>query len=40
MRIEAIELRRIRLPYRSPFETSGWREEANHSGIVTLHSEG
>ncbi|WP_322512523.1 o-succinylbenzoate synthase [Chloroflexus sp.] len=40
MRIEAIELRRIRLPYRSPFETSGWREEANHSVIVTLHSEG
>ncbi len=40
MRIEAIELRRIRLPYRAPFETSGWREEANHSVIVTLHSEG
>ncbi|MFN3372120.1 MAG: o-succinylbenzoate synthase [Chloroflexus sp.] len=40
MRIEAIELRRIKLPYRSPFETSGWREEANHSVIVTLHSEG
>jgi len=40
MRIEAIELRRIRLPYRTPFETSGWREEANHSIIVTLHSEG
>ena len=40
MRIEAIELRRIRLPYRTPFETSGWREEANHSVIVTLHSEG
>ncbi|WP_298816239.1 o-succinylbenzoate synthase [Chloroflexus sp.] len=40
MRIEAIELRRIKLPYRAPFETSGWREEANHSVIVTLHSEG
>ncbi len=40
MRIEAIELRRIRLPYRAPFETSGWREEANHSVLVTLHSEG
>ena len=40
MRIEAIELRRIRLPYRTPFETSGWREEANHSVIVTLRSEG
>jgi O-succinylbenzoate synthase len=40
MRIERIELRKITLPYVAPFETSGWREEANHSVIVRLYAEG
>jgi O-succinylbenzoate synthase len=40
MRIERIELRRIRLPYLAPFETSGWREENNHSVIVRVEAQG
>ncbi len=40
MRIEKIELRRIELPFVSPFETSGWRELANHSLIVRLWADG
>jgi O-succinylbenzoate synthase len=40
MKIERIELRRIELPYVAPFETSGWREHANHSIIVRLFAEG
>ncbi|MBX0329435.1 o-succinylbenzoate synthase [Oscillochloris sp. ZM17-4] len=40
MRLEKIEIRRITLPFLSPFETSGWREEANHSLIVRLFAEG
>jgi O-succinylbenzoate synthase len=40
MNIERIELRRIELPYVAPFETSGWREHANHSIIVRLVAEG
>ncbi len=40
MRIERIELRKIRLPYVSPFETSGWREDASYAVIVRLDAEG
>ncbi len=40
MRIEQIELRRIELPFVAPFETSGWREEANHSVLVRLFAQG
>lgn len=40
MRIERIELRRIKLPFVTPFETSGWRETANHAVIVRLEAEG
>jgi O-succinylbenzoate synthase len=40
MRIEKIELRRIELPFVAPFETSGWRELANHSLIVRLWADG
>ncbi len=36
MRIERIELRKIRLPYVSPFETSGWREEGSFAVIVRV----
>ncbi len=40
MKIEKIELRKVELPYVAPFETSGWREYANHSLIVRLFAEG
>lgn len=40
MKIERIEIRRIKLPFVAPFETSGWREEANHSLLVRLYAEG
>lgn len=40
MHIEKIELRRIELPFVAPFETSGWRELANHSLLVRLWAEG
>ena len=40
MRLEKIELRRIVLPYVTPFETSGWREDANYSVIVRLFADG
>lgn len=40
MRIEQIELRRIYLPYITPFETSGWREEGCNAIIVRLDAEG
>ncbi|MGQ9925743.1 MAG: o-succinylbenzoate synthase [Chloroflexaceae bacterium] len=40
MRIERIELRRIELPYVTPFETSGWRELASHAVIVRVEAEG
>ncbi len=40
MRIERIEIRRIELPFVTPFETSGWREYANHSLIVCLWADG
>ena len=40
MRIERIELRRVDLPYVSPFETSGWRELGSHSVIVRVEAQG
>ena len=40
MQLEQIELRRIALPYVTPFVTSGWCEEASHSLIVRLQAEG
>ncbi|HMQ29783.1 MAG TPA: o-succinylbenzoate synthase [Chloroflexaceae bacterium] len=40
MKIERIELRKIELPFVAPFETSGWREYANHSLVVRLFAEG
>jgi len=40
VKIEQIELRCIELPFVTPFETSGWREVANHSLIVRLCAEG
>lgn len=40
MRIERIELRKIRLPYVSIFETSGWREDGSYAVIVRLDGEG
>ncbi len=40
MQIERIEIRRIELPFVTPFETSGWREYANHSLIVGLWAGG
>jgi O-succinylbenzoate synthase len=40
MKIERIEVRRIELPFVAPFETSGWREYANHSLIVRLFAGG
>ncbi|MFO7448138.1 MAG: o-succinylbenzoate synthase [Ignavibacteriaceae bacterium] len=40
MKIERIELRKIFLPYISPFKTSGWVEDGNHGIIVKIFSEG
>ena len=40
MRIERIELRKIHLPYVSPFETSGWRELGRYPIIVRIEAEG
>ena len=40
MRIDEVELRRIRLPYRSPFKTSFADESEKHAIIVTVRSEG
>ena len=40
MKIERIELRKIFLPYRKPFETSGWIEDGNHGIIARIFSEG
>ncbi|HZD12534.1 MAG TPA: hypothetical protein VE177_03330, partial [Candidatus Binatus sp.] len=36
MLIDAVELREIRLPLVTPFETSGWREEEKTCIIVSL----
>lgn len=40
MKIERIELRKIHLPYVSPFETSGWRELGRHPIIVRVDAAG
>src|SRR5690606_35647795 len=40
MRIERIELRKIRLPYVSPFETSGWSEDGSYAVVIRLDAEG
>lgn len=40
MKIDSIELRVVRLPYRSPFTTSFGAEAEKHATIVTVRSEG
>ncbi len=40
MKIDSIELRVIRLPYRSPFKTSFGADVEKHAVIVTVRSEG
>ena len=40
MQIERIEVRKIHLPYVSPFETSGWRETARNPIIVRVEADG
>jgi O-succinylbenzoate synthase len=40
MRIEHIELRKIQLPYLSPFQTSGWVEEGSNAVIVRVDAQG
>ena len=40
MRIDEVELRIVRLPYRSPFKTSFGEEAEKHALIVTVRSEG
>ncbi|HEY5620431.1 MAG TPA: o-succinylbenzoate synthase [Candidatus Bathyarchaeia archaeon] len=38
MKVESVELRQLRIPLASPFETSGWREEEKTCIIVGLRS--
>ena len=40
MKLDANELRQIKLPYLSPFETSSWVETANNAIIVKLMADG
>lgn len=40
MRIDEVELRIVRLPYRSPFKTSFAEEREKHAVITTVRSEG
>ncbi len=40
MKIERIELRKIHLPYLSPFQTSGWTETGSHAIVVRVDAEG
>ena len=40
MRIDEVELRIVRLPYRSPFRTSFGEDVEKHATIVTVRSEG
>jgi len=40
MKIERIEIRKIHLPYVSPFETSGWRETGRYPIIVRIDADG
>ena len=38
MKIESVELRELQIPFVTPFETSGWREEAKTCIIVKIGS--
>jgi O-succinylbenzoate synthase len=40
MRLERIELRKIRLLYVAPFETSGWREDGSYAVVVRIDGDG
>ena len=40
MKIDEVELRLIRLPYRTPFRTSFADQREKHAVIVTVRSEG
>ncbi len=40
MKIERIEIRKIFLPYKKPFTTSGWTENGNNGIIVRVDMEG
>ncbi len=40
MRLDRIELRRVSLPYRTPFETSGWIERGLDAVIVRVDADG
>jgi O-succinylbenzoate synthase len=40
MKIDKVELKKILLPFKKPFETSGWIQNGNYSVIVKLFSEG
>lgn len=40
MKIERIELRKIFLPYVTPFETSGWRSEGSYPVVVRVDVDG
>ncbi|MEM7534272.1 MAG: o-succinylbenzoate synthase [Chloroflexota bacterium] len=40
MKLERIQLRKISLPYVSPFETSGWRKLGSHAIIVRVDYDG
>src|SRR5690606_18933376 len=40
MKIDSIELRKIFLPYISPFKTSGWVEDGNYGIITKINAEG
>ena len=40
MKIASVELRHVRIPLVSPFETSGWREEEKDCIIVKLEGDG
>ena len=38
LKIEGVELRELKIPLVSPFETSGWREEEKNCVIVEMMS--
>lgn len=40
MKIDKIEIRKIFLPYKNPFKTSGWIENGNSGIIIKVYSEG
>ena len=40
MRVERVEIRKIFLPYKKPFITSGWTDEGNNGIIVRIYSDG